>query len=100
MDVTEDLVRHVAHLARLELTDEEVKEMQPQLAAILKHVEQVQEIDCGDADPSTQAAIAFESLRADETGPTLDRRSITQNAPEHDGSFLVVPRVLDEDAAG
>ncbi|MDJ0974758.1 MAG: Asp-tRNA(Asn)/Glu-tRNA(Gln) amidotransferase subunit GatC [Planctomycetota bacterium] len=97
MDVTHDLVRHVAHLARLELTEEEVAEMQPQLAAILHHVEQVQEIDCGDAEPATQEAIDFDALRTDETGETLDRRSITKNAPQHDGSFLVVPRILDAD---
>lgn len=97
MDVTNDLVRHVAHLARLELTEAEVAEMQPQLAAILQHVEQVQEIDGGDADPATQEPIDFAQLREDEAGPTLDRRSITRNAPEHDGSFLVVPRILDAD---
>lgn len=98
MEVTADLVRHVAHLARLELTDAEVEAMVPKLAAILDHVAKVQEIDVEDADPATQAAIAFEALRADETGETLDRASITTNAPDHDGAFLVVPRVLDKDA--
>lgn len=95
MDITEDLVRHVAHLARLELTDTEVAEMAPQLGRIFKHVEGVQQIDAGDADPATQAAIAYESLRADEPGETLSRRAITTNAPEHDGSFLVVPHVME-----
>ena len=95
MDVTQDLVRHVAHLARLELTQEEVEELQPQLAAILRHVAGVQKIDCAGADPATQAPIPFGDLRADEPGATLPRRAITRNAPAHDGSFLVVPRVFD-----
>lgn len=98
MDVTADLVRHVAHLARLDLSEAEVDAMVPQLAAILEHVAAVQEIDCGDADPATQAAIAFDALRADEAGATLDRAAITKNAPDHDGAFLVVPRVFDGNA--
>lgn len=98
MDVTADLVRHVAHLARLDLSDAEVEAMVPKLAAILEHVAAVQTIDSGDADPATQAAIAFDALRADEAGPTLERAAITKNAPDHDGAFLVVPRVFENDA--
>ncbi len=99
MDVTEDLVRHVAELARLELTDEEVTALRPQIAAILEHVEGVQELDVDEnADPATLAPIDFEDLREDVVGPTLDRRSITENAPKHDGAFLVVPRVFENGA--
>ena len=95
MDITEDLVRHVAHLARLELNDGEIAQMAPQLARIFKHVEGVQAIDAGDADPATQAPIGYADLRADVPGETLSRRAITTNAPQHDGSFLVVPHVMD-----
>ena len=100
MDVTEDLVRHVAALARLDLTDEEVKQMQPQLARIFEHVEGVQSLDVGDADPATVAPIDLDALRDDTAGPTLTTREVMQNAPNHDGFFIVVPRFFDDDEDG
>lgn len=97
MDVTEDLVRHVAELARLDLTDDEVREIQPQLARIFEHVEGVQSLDVGDADPATLAPIDLDALREDVDGPTLTTREVMQNAPDPDGSFLVVPRFFDDE---
>jgi len=97
MDVTEDLVRHVAELARLDLTDDEVREIQPQLARIFEHVEGVQSLDVGDADPATLAPIDLDALREDTDGPTFTTREVMQNAPDHDGFFLVVPRFFDDE---
>ncbi len=97
MDVTEDLVRHVAQLARLDLTEEEVRSMQPQLARIFEHVEGLQSLDVGDADPATLAPIDLEALRDDVEGPTLTTREVMGNAPDHDGFFIVVPRFFDDD---
>ena len=96
MDVTDDLVRHVAQLARLELTDEEVATIRPQLARIFEHIEGVQQIDVEGADPATQAPIAFDDLRNDEPGETLDPEQILRNAPERDGTSFVVPRFFDD----
>ena len=100
MEIDEALVRHVAQLARLELTDDEVAAMAPQLARIFEHVDQVAQLDLGDdpesLDPATQAPITVDDLRSDEPGPTLDPKDILRNAPTHDGAFLVVPRFLGE----
>ncbi|MDA1194088.1 MAG: Asp-tRNA(Asn)/Glu-tRNA(Gln) amidotransferase subunit GatC [Planctomycetota bacterium] len=96
MDIDETLVRHVARLARLELTDGEVADMVPQLSRIFAHVDQVQDLDVGDADPATQAPVGLETLRGDEPGPVLGLRDVLSNAPDHDGAFLVVPRFFDD----
>jgi aspartyl-tRNA(Asn)/glutamyl-tRNA(Gln) amidotransferase subunit C len=96
MEVDEALVRQVAHLARLALTDEEVRETVPGLARILAHVEQVQELDLEGAEPLPDRPAGPEALRDDVPGPTLDLREIVENAPAHDGAFLVVPRFFEE----
>ncbi len=100
MDIDETLVRHVAKLARLELTDTEVADIAPQLQRIFAHVDQVQGLDVGDADPATQAPIGTDDLRADEAGELLDRADVMRNAPQHDGAFLVVPRFFDDAEEG
>lgn len=97
MDIDETLVRHVARLARLELSNEEVAAIAPQLARIFGHVDKIQDVDVGTYDPATQAPITVDQLRDDIPGETLDPRSILRNAPAHDGAFLVVPRFFDED---
>lgn len=106
VEIDEALVRHVAQLARIELTPEEVSFMAPQLARIFEHVDLVAQLDLGpDADrldPATQAPLSLADLRKDEPGEPLDAAAILRNAPAHDGAFLVVPRFLgnDEDADG
>ncbi len=98
MDVTPELVRQVALLARLDLSDEEVERMGPQLTKILAHVERLPAVDLAGHDPATQAAVGLDRLRPDEPGPVLPRHEVLRNAPKHDGSFFVVPRILDEPA--
>ena len=96
MDIDETLVRHVARLARLELTEAEVTEIAPQLQRIFAHVDQVRELDVGTFDPATQPPVGVDALRDDTPGATLDPRAVLRNAPAHDGSFLVVPRFFDD----
>jgi len=98
MDIDEALVRGVAQLARLELTDDEVRAIAPQLQRIFDHVDQVGQLDVAGADPATQEPIDMGQLRDDAAGETLDPRSVLRNAPAHDGAFLVVPRFFDDDA--
>ena len=99
------LVRHVASLAKLELTDEEVARMVPQLDAILGHVDQLRAIEL-DAEHTADAghidnAVALDDLRRDEPFTTSDetrelaRQMLMRQAPASDGAFFVVPKVLD-----
>ncbi len=95
-EVGPELVAHVARLARLQLTDEEIAALVPQLSRILSHVEQVRTLELG-AAPAPVAAADWNDLRPDEPGATLRVQDMLRNAPAHDGAFLVVPRVLDEE---
>ena len=97
MDVTEALVRHVARLARLDLTDAEVAATVPQLARILAHVESVASLDVAGADPAAIPPVPVGALRPDVEAPGLERRDVLANAPEHDQVFFLVPRVLGEE---
>ena len=97
MEVTEALVRHVARLARIALSDAEVAAMVPQLSRILGHVEAVSAAQGLSADPAAAEAVAMPALRADVPAPCLDRGEALSNAPEHDQVFFLVPRVLGED---
>jgi len=92
-----DLVRHVARLARLRLTDDEVESMAPQLARILAHVQQVGALETGAHDPATQPPLDVDGLRDDQAGPTLRVQDLLAIAPAHDGAFLVVPRFFEEE---
>lgn len=97
MDVTEDLVRHVARLARVALTDEEVPRVARDLARILEHVAAVQRVEAPEAgETAASPAVSSSALRADETAPSLARDRVLANAPDHDDVFLTVPRVRAE----
>jgi aspartyl-tRNA(Asn)/glutamyl-tRNA(Gln) amidotransferase subunit C len=93
-------VRRVAELANLELTAEEEVRMQRDLNAILGYVAQLNELDTAAVAPMAQvsdvlrrgAAIA---LREDRTVPSLDRQRVMAAAPETDGVFFKVPKVIE-----
>ena len=97
MEVTPDLVRHVANLARLDLTDAEVTAMVGQLSRILHHVEAVKQVDTAHAEAAAAAEVVdLRSLRRDDPAPCVDLAKVLANAPSHDGTFFLVPRVLEE----
>lgn len=91
-----DEVRHVADLARLELSDDELAVLQGELSALLGHVEQIRRLDTTDVPPMAHPLPLANVLRADELRPCLDREEVLAAAPaSEDGRFLV-PRILGE----
>ena len=86
-----DQVLHVARLARLELSDEEVERMARELSHVLDHIEKIRELDLEGVPPTTSVvAGAVAPLRADEPQPCLDRDAVLASAPEPvDGGFGV-----------
>jgi aspartyl-tRNA(Asn)/glutamyl-tRNA(Gln) amidotransferase subunit C len=94
-------VRRVAELASIELTAEEEARMLQDLNAILEHVAQLNELDTSAVQPMSQVSevIGEEQittfLRADETRPSLDRERVMAAAPETDGIFFKVPKVIE-----
>jgi aspartyl-tRNA(Asn)/glutamyl-tRNA(Gln) amidotransferase subunit C len=101
--VTIEDVRRVAELANLELTPEEEPRMQRDLNSILGHIAQLNELDTSDVPPMAQVgevlggAVHFhgETLRADVVRPSVDRAEVMASAPETDGRFFKVPKVIE-----
>ena len=91
--ISEEQVRHVANLARLGLTDEEVEKMGGQLGAILDSIEQIQELDLRDVPPTANALDLTNVLRPDEPGLCLSQREALSTAPEAVDDLFAVPRI-------
>ncbi|HEV8053595.1 MAG TPA: Asp-tRNA(Asn)/Glu-tRNA(Gln) amidotransferase subunit GatC [Candidatus Limnocylindrales bacterium] len=94
--ISRDDVQHVAHLARLHLTDEEVDRMQTQLSNILEAIETLQEVDTSHVGPTASVIQLENVMREDEARPGLTRDALLANAPLRDDPFLRVPTVLQE----
>lgn len=91
--ISEEQVRHVANLARLGLTDEEIKKMSGQLGAILDSIEQIQELDLDDVPPTTNALNRTNVLRPDEPRNGLARQTALSTAPDPADGLFAVPRI-------
>jgi aspartyl-tRNA(Asn)/glutamyl-tRNA(Gln) amidotransferase subunit C len=92
-------VRKVAKLARLELTDAEIDEFTGQLGAILTYVEKMNELDTADVEPLAHCLPIRNVLRADEVRQSLGTEKTLANAPQRDGSFFKVPKILEDSSA-
>jgi len=92
MTITREQVLHVARLARLALTEEELDRLGSQLGAILDAVSKVSELDLSDVPPTAHPLDLVNVLAEDEPRPSLDRDVALSNAPEvEDGAFRVPP---------
>jgi aspartyl-tRNA(Asn)/glutamyl-tRNA(Gln) amidotransferase subunit C len=90
-------VEHVAYLARLGLTGEELDRLEGQLNHILDQYAKLAELDT-DAIPPTAQTIELENiLREDVARPSMAVEDVLSNAPERDGAFFVVPAILGGD---
>ena len=94
--LTEDDVRHVAKLARLRLTDEEITEQTTKLGAILSYIDKLSEVDIDGVEPMVHAMELVNVLRPDEVGNSLTADDALRNAPDRDDNFFKVPKVLGE----
>ncbi len=97
--IDEAQVRHISHLSRLNPTDGEVRLFSEQLSAILEYVEQLDEVDTTDVPPTAHALPVQNVFRTDEPRRSLDPDQALANAPQREGSFFAVPKVLDQDSA-
>ena len=94
MKITPDEVSHVANLARLHLSREEVEAMARQLDDILTYVAKLNELDTEGIPPTTHAISIVNAFREDEVKPSLNREKTLANGPQQNGEFFVVPRVI------
>jgi aspartyl-tRNA(Asn)/glutamyl-tRNA(Gln) amidotransferase subunit C len=91
--ISEEQVRHVANLARLGLTDEEIAKMGGQLDAILDSIEKIQELDLADVPPTANPLDLSNVLRSDEPRPELSEEEALSQAPERVDDLFAVPRI-------
>jgi len=102
MKVTQRDVQYVANLANLELTGDERARMEKDLNAILDHIDGLAEVDTTNVEPMAQvmqiassATLPAHVLRSDERRPSLPRDLALANAPQSDGVFFRVPKVIE-----
>lgn len=89
-------VRYVANLARLELTDDEVATFQPQLEAILRHVESLSQLDVSGIDATAHSTEVFGKMRDDIPHASLSPEAVLQNAPDQAQGQIRVPKVVTD----
>ena len=88
--IDREQVLHVARLARLELSEEEIERMAGELSGILEHVDRITALDLDDVEPTSHVVALENVLRSDEPDPSLDREAALANAPDAaDGAFRV-----------
>ena len=94
--ITPDDVRHVARLARLDITDDEVDLFTGQLEAVLQHAQDVEALDVADVPPTAHPLPLANVFRDDEPRPGVDRDEVLAMAPDAAGGRFRVPRILGE----
>ena len=95
MKLSREKVQHIAGLARLALSDEELALYQEQLSAILAHFEQLQALDTEAISPTATVLPLRSVMRDDDPRPPFSREDILANAPAAEGGCFKVPAVLE-----
>jgi aspartyl-tRNA(Asn)/glutamyl-tRNA(Gln) amidotransferase subunit C len=103
MSVSVEDVRRIAELANLELTEQEEPRMQKDLSAVLGYIAELNELDTAGVPAMAQVGEMLgtevlqrgETLRVDEVRTSLDRAAVMAVAPETDGRFFKVPKVIE-----
>jgi aspartyl-tRNA(Asn)/glutamyl-tRNA(Gln) amidotransferase subunit C len=96
MHLTQEEVRHVAELAKLRLTEAEVRQYAAQLSAILDYAERIQEVDTSSVPPTPYVLGLANVMRDDEPQPGLDNEAALSNAPDSANGFFRVRAVFEE----
>ncbi len=97
--IDEKEVRHIAHLARLKLTDDEVAVFRRQLADVLDYMEKLDEADTENVKPTAHTLPIRNVFRDDKPAPPMSVDTVLANAPDKAPPFFKVPKILDQDSA-
>ncbi|WP_100406220.1 Asp-tRNA(Asn)/Glu-tRNA(Gln) amidotransferase subunit GatC [Bacillus solitudinis] len=93
--ISKDEVKHVANLARLAVTEEEVETFTKQLDAIISFAEQLNELDTEGVEPTTHVLDMKNVLREDKASEGLPLEDVLKNAPDHEDGQIRVPSIMD-----
>lgn len=94
--ISTDDVAHVARLARLSLSDDELERFTGQLGAVLEHARDVEALDTAGVPPTAHPLPVSNVFREDEVRPSLDREEVLAQAPDVEDDKFRVPRILGE----
>lgn len=97
MTIDREQVRKVAYLARLNITSQEEEEFTGQLNSILDYFEQLSELDTDNVPPTTRAIETSNITRPDLLEPFPNKKDLLQSAPEQDGDYFRVPKIMASD---
>jgi len=95
MKVDHEALQKIAHLARLEVSPEEEADLLRSLNGVLTWMEQLNEVDTTGVEPLVHMSDETNVLRDDIVGNHLPREQALANAPQHDGQFFEVPKVME-----
>jgi aspartyl-tRNA(Asn)/glutamyl-tRNA(Gln) amidotransferase subunit C len=95
MAIDRKTVEHVARLARLQLTDQELARYELQLGAILDYIAKLEKLDVSGAEPLVHPAESSNVFRDDVPRASLPRPEVLKNAPEKTDDFFIVPKVVE-----
>lgn len=96
MALTIEEVEHVARLARLRLSAEELEQMRTDLSRILGYIDMLKEVDVSDVPPTAQVTDLFNVMREDQARPSLPREDALANAPEQQDGMFRVKAIFEE----
>lgn len=94
--ISREQVEHVARLAQLGLTDDELVRMETQLSRILEAIEALRDVDTSHVDPTAQVIALENVMREDSVTPPMARDAALANVPLREEAFVRVPTVLEE----
>jgi aspartyl-tRNA(Asn)/glutamyl-tRNA(Gln) amidotransferase subunit C len=95
MKLSREEVLHIARLARVALTEEEIARMSEQLSKLLDHFEVLQKVDTTDVPPTAQSVDLESVMRGEEVKPSLPADDVLANAPRREGEYFRVRPVLE-----
>ncbi|MCE2655801.1 MAG: Asp-tRNA(Asn)/Glu-tRNA(Gln) amidotransferase subunit GatC [Sediminibacterium sp.] len=96
MQVDNKLVSHLAHLSRLNVAPEKMDKLVADMQDLVGFVEKLNELDTTGTEPLMHMGDSFNVLRSDEVKGSIDRTTALKNAPDHNGEFFKVPKVINK----
>ncbi len=94
MKVSLEEVRHIAKLAKLKLKEDEERKFRNELSQILEYMDKLNELDTVNIEPLSHPVPVENVFREDELKPSIPREEALKNAPDTNGEFFKVPKVI------
>jgi aspartyl-tRNA(Asn)/glutamyl-tRNA(Gln) amidotransferase subunit C len=95
LKLSNEEVKHIAKLSRLALPEDEAGEYASQLSQIIEYVEQLSNLDTSSVEPTSHVMLLSNVMVEDIPGASLPRKEALRNAPDSDGKFYRVPKIIE-----